>query len=94
VLPYIGFDGISTLSEEAENPRRNIMLATVLTCVVIGLALGSRSVRGAAYLARVGGFPNVDTRYVHVVGRAWGPLFAVVGFTFAAGEFWSGMARN
>jgi len=37
VLTYIGFDGISTLSEEAENPRRNIMLATVLTCVVIGL---------------------------------------------------------
>ena len=33
VLTYIGFDGISTLSEEAENPRRNILLATVFTCV-------------------------------------------------------------
>ena len=31
VLTYIGFDGISNLSEEAENPRRNILLATVLT---------------------------------------------------------------
>src|ERR1700737_4515040 len=29
VLSYIGFDGISTLSEEDENPRRNILLATV-----------------------------------------------------------------
>ena len=37
VLTYIGFDGISTLSEEAENPRRNILLATVLVCVVIGI---------------------------------------------------------
>ena len=37
VLTYIGFDGISTLSEEAENPRRNILLATVLTCLVIGI---------------------------------------------------------
>src|SRR5579872_4475752 len=37
VLTYIGFDGISTLSEEAENPRRNILLATVLTCLVIGV---------------------------------------------------------
>ncbi|MBV9248728.1 MAG: APC family permease, partial [Acetobacteraceae bacterium] len=27
VLTYIGFDGISTLSEEAYNPRRNIMVA-------------------------------------------------------------------
>jgi amino acid transporter len=33
VLTYIGFDGISTLSEEADNPRRNILLATVLTCL-------------------------------------------------------------
>src|SRR5882757_9772285 len=37
VLTYIGFDGISTLSEEAENPRRNILLATVLTTLVIGV---------------------------------------------------------
>ena len=37
VLTYIGFDGISTLSEEVENPRRNILLATVLTCLVIGI---------------------------------------------------------
>src|ERR1700722_5457521 len=31
VLPYIGFDGISTMAEEVENPRRNILLATVFT---------------------------------------------------------------
>ncbi len=37
VLTYIGFDGISTLSEEVENPRRNIQLATVLTCLTIGI---------------------------------------------------------
>jgi amino acid transporter len=36
-LTYIGFDGISTLSEEVENPRRNILLATVLTCLVTGV---------------------------------------------------------
>ena len=37
VLTYIGFDALSTLSEEAENPRRNIMLATVLTCLIVGI---------------------------------------------------------
>src|ERR1700728_2107498 len=37
VLTYIGFDGISTMSEEVENPRRNIMLGTVLTCLSIGI---------------------------------------------------------
>src|SRR4029078_4253280 len=40
VLPYIGFDGISTLSEEVENPRRNILLATVLVCVITGVLSG------------------------------------------------------
>ncbi|HWF67082.1 MAG TPA: APC family permease [Acidobacteriaceae bacterium] len=40
VLTYIGFDGISTLSEEAENPRRNILLATVLVCLITGLLSG------------------------------------------------------
>ena len=44
VLTYIGFDGISTLSEEVENPRRNIMLATVLVCVITGRAGVARGV--------------------------------------------------
>src|SRR5262249_40847214 len=29
-LTYIGFDSITTLAEDAENPRRNVLLATVL----------------------------------------------------------------
>ena len=94
VLTYIGFDGISTLSEEAENPRRNIMLATVLTCVAIGLLSAAE-----VYLAQLiwparEAFPNVDTAYVHVAGRAWGPLFTVVGFTLLLANFGSGMGAQ
>ncbi len=40
VLTYIGFDAISTLSEEAENPRRNVLLATVLVCLFAGVLSG------------------------------------------------------
>src|SRR5437879_4312272 len=36
VLTYIGFDAISTLSEEAENPKRNILVATLMPCAAIG----------------------------------------------------------
>ncbi len=36
-LTYIGFDGLTTLSEEVENPRRNILLAAVITCVITGV---------------------------------------------------------
>jgi putrescine importer len=36
-LTYIGFDGITTLSEDVENPKRNVLLATVLVCLFTGL---------------------------------------------------------
>ena len=41
VLTYIGFDGISTMAEEVENPRRNILIATVLTRVWGGTSCSS-----------------------------------------------------
>ena len=94
VLTYIGFDGISTLSEEAENPRRNILLATVLTCVVIGL-LSAVEVYVAQLIWPVSQkFPDVDTAYVWVAGRAWKPLFTVVGLTLLLANFGSGMGAQ
>jgi putrescine importer len=50
VLTYIGFDGISTLSEEADNPKRNIFLATVFVCLITGI-LASAEVYGAQLLS-------------------------------------------
>jgi len=94
VLSYIGFDGISTLSEEAENPRRNILLATVLTCFVIGI-LSAFEVYGAQLLWPASQpFPNVDTAFTFVAGRAWKPLFAIVGFTLLVANFGSGMGAQ
>jgi putrescine importer len=94
VLTYIGFDGISTLSEEAENPRRNILLATVLTCVVIGL-LSALEVY-AAQLAWPASqpFPDETTAFVYVAGRTWAPLFAIVGLTLVLANFGSGMGAQ
>jgi amino acid transporter len=94
VLTYIGFDGISTLSEEAENPRRNILLATVLTCVVIGLLSAVEVYAAQLIWPASEPFPNVDTAFVHAAGRAWSPLFAVVGFTLLIANFGSGMGAQ
>lgn len=94
VLTYIGFDGISTLSEEVENPRRNILLATVLTCVVIGI-LSAFEVY-AAQLAWPASepFPDETTAFVYAAGRTWAPLFAIVGFTLVVANFGSGMGAQ
>src|SRR5512142_2018296 len=94
VLTYIGFDGISTLSEEAENPRRNILLATVLTCLVIGL-LSAAEVYVAQLLWPISrAYPNVDTAYVGVASVAWKPLLVIVGVTLLVANFGSGMGAQ
>lgn len=94
VLSYIGFDGISTLSEEAENPRRNILLATVLTCFVIGILSAFEVYAAQLIWPASQAFPNSDTAFTYVAGRAWAPLFAVVGFTLLVANFGSGMGSQ
>jgi putrescine importer len=94
VLTYIGFDGISTLSEEAENPRRNIMLATVLTCVVIGLLSALEVYVAQLIWPASEAFQNPDTAYVFVAARAWMPLFKIVGVTLIVANFGSGLGAQ
>jgi len=94
VLTYIGFDGISTLSEEAENPKRNIMLATVLTCVVIGLLSALEVYIAQLIWPASEPFLNPDTAYVFVAARAWLPLFKIVGITLIVANFGSGLGAQ
>lgn len=94
VLTYIGFDGISTLSEEAENPRRNILLATVFTCLVIGILSAFQVYAAQLVWPASRPFPNVDTAFVHVAGQTWAPLFAIVGLTLLVANFGSGMGAQ
>jgi amino acid transporter len=95
VLTYIGFDGISTLSEEARNPRRNILLATVLVCLFTGIMGGAQ-----VYLAQLiwpdwTSYPDVDTAFVHVAGRAGGPLlFAIVNTALLVATIGSGAGAH
>src|SRR5438105_1472914 len=94
VLTYIGFDGISTLSEESENPRRNILLATVLTCVVIGLLSALEVYAAQLVWPAYEPFQNPDTAYVFVAARAWLPLFKIVGITLIVANFGSGLGAQ
>jgi putrescine importer len=97
VLTYIGFDGISTMSEEVENPRRNVMLATVLTCFIIGV-LSAIEVYAAQLVwpGRTPFPPNmVDTAYVHVAMRVGGKfLFQLLNATLLVANLGSGIAAQ
>jgi len=95
MLTYIGFDGISTLSEEAHNPRRNIMLATVLTCVITGLLAGSQVYAAQLVWPSNRDFPDVDTAFVHIAGAAGGPaLFVTVNLALLIAQTGSGSGAH
>jgi putrescine importer len=94
ILTYMGFDGISTLSEETENPRRNILLATVLTCVVIGLLSAVEVYAAQLVWPAAEKFPDVDTAYVWVAGRTWQALFPLVGVTLVIAAAGSGIGAQ
>jgi len=94
VLTYIGFDGISTLSEEAVDPRRNILRATVLVCLITG-ALASIQVYAAQLIWPGTDFPDVDTAFCHVAGRAGGHwLFETVNFALLVATIGSGAGAH
>ncbi len=79
-LTYIGFDGITTLSEEVENPRRNVLLATVLVCLFTGLLGGAEAYLGQRIWPNWHTFPNLDTAFMDVCRRVGGPfLFQAMG---------------
>jgi amino acid transporter len=92
-LTYIGFDSISTLSEEALNPRRDIMLATVLTCLLTGILAAAEVYTAQMVWPDYSHYPNVDTAYVFVTGRAGGSaMFALINTTLLVATIGSGTA--
>lgn len=95
VLTYIGFDGISTLSEEAENPKRNILLATVLVCLITGVLASIEVYAAQLVWPTAQPFPDVDTAYVSVAGRAAGQwLFSLINVTLLVATVGSGMGSQ
>jgi amino acid transporter len=95
VLTYIGFDGISTLAEEVEDPRHSILFATVGSCLVIGV-LSAIEVYAAQLVWPVSQpFRDVDTAFLEIavrVGGTW--LFLVMSLTLLAASFGSGVGSQ
>jgi putrescine importer len=96
VLTYIGFDAVSTFSEEVENPRRNIMLATVLVCLITGV-LSGLEVYAAQLIwgSKPFGSDDVVSAFAIVSRQAGGAiLFQIVNFTLLIANMGSGMGSQ
>jgi putrescine importer len=92
-LTYIGFDGITTLTEDAENPKRNILLATVFVCVFTGLFGGLEVYLGQRVWPNWQTFTSLETAFMDVCGRVGGPwLFNAMGIVLILAAFGSGLA--
>jgi putrescine importer len=79
-LTYIGFDGITTLSEDVENPKRNVLLATVTVCILTGVLSGAEVYLGQRIWPDWHTFSNLETAFMDVCRRVGGPwLFQAMG---------------
>jgi len=95
VLTYIGFDGISTLTDEAKDPEHSVPRAIVMTCLITGILAVIEVYFAQLVWPRGAGFPDINTAYVYVSGRVGGPiLFAVVNSALLLANIGSGMASQ
>ena len=91
-LTYIGFDGVTTLAEDVENPKRNVLLAVVLTCIFAGTCSAFESYLGARVWPDWRSFPNLETAFMDICSRVGGAvLFNAMGFILIVAAFGSGL---
>jgi len=94
-LSFLGFDAVSTLSEETQNPKRDIPRAIMLCTLVGGVLFIVASYAGHLVFPDYQNFGSADSAAVDVMRRAGGTLL-VTFFTaaYVAGCFASAMASQ
>jgi len=91
-LTYIGFDGVTTLAEDVENPKRNVLLAVVLTCIFAGACSAFEAYLGARVWPDWRSFPNLETAFMDICYRVGGAfLFNAMGVILIVAAFGSGL---
>jgi len=91
-LTYIGFDGVTTLAEDVENPKRNVLLAVVLTCIFAGACSAFESYLGARVWPDWRSFQNLETAFMDICYRVGGAfLFNAMGVILIVAAFGSGL---
>jgi putrescine importer len=91
-LTYVGFDGVTTLAEDVENPKRNVLRAVVLTCIIAGVFSGVEAYLGARVWPNWQSFPNLETAFMDICARAGGLILSwSMAFVLIVAAFGSGL---
>src|SRR5437879_312600 len=72
VYSYLGFDGISTLAEDAYNPRRDVGRATVIVCLISAVVFVLQAYLGQLVWPDFTSYPRVETAFLDVSRRSGG----------------------
>jgi len=92
---YIGFDGVSILAEEVHNPRRNVLLATVLVCIFTGLFAGFQVYLAQRVWPDYRTLSNPETAFMDVAQVVGGyRLFAAFGMVLLVSSLACGLAGH
>ncbi len=94
-LVFIGFDGVSILAEEVKNPKRNVLLASVLVCVFTGLFSGLQVYMAQLVWPDHATLANPETAFMDVARVAGGPLlFSAYGIVLLVSSMACGLAGH
>lgn len=95
VLSFLGFDGISTLAEDAKDPQKNVARATVLVCFVAGAVFILQTYLGQLIWPDYTRFSPIETAFSDV-GRLIGGagLFYLIAFLVIAQAWASGITSQ
>lgn len=95
VLSFLGFDGISTLAEDAKDPQKNVARATVLVCFVAGVVFILQTYLGQLIWPDYTRFSPIETAFSDI-GRLIGGagLFYLIAFLVIAQAWASGITSQ
>lgn len=94
-MVFIGFDGVSILAEEVKNPKRNVLLASVLVVVFTGLFSGLQAYFAERVWPDYTTLTNPETAFMDVARVASGPaLFAAYGVMLLISSVACGLAGH
>lgn len=89
VLSFLGFDGISTLAEDARDPQKNVARATVLVCLIAGILFILQTYLGQLIWPDYGTFSPIETAFSDIGRLIGGAALAYLIALLVVAQAWA-----